>query len=404
MGVIRLIPVYLVLLSGVVFGQKRVLFANAVNELVINNPASSAIASEIKGLDTIRSKAKQYIDPKVSTSVDCAGLKEFGFKVEQSFERSGKQNIRRELLEKKIDLKKIEQMRHEHAILIEASRRYIPVLFGLQKVNFVDSMIAESLVLDTMIQRYVDAGALLHTDALKAKLDIEKYRMQRLDLVLDADRAQAHFCSLSPADSALLMSVDAALNENFELPDIMQISTILEKSFSNEIVTAECKIIDTEKKLVKAEAKKDPTLGLEYSRNRIDRENSISAEVSIDLPLFRNVDREQADMEHQKNALLLRYKSEVTSTLGEINDIYRKIAMLKHKNKMISDTIIPSIIKQYDMYMSIYKEGKGSYRDISEIRMELLTYKMELLDNEMNIALLAIDAAEKSGIKPEVLK
>ncbi|NLD92115.1 MAG: hypothetical protein GX639_05535 [Fibrobacter sp.] len=405
MGVVRLISVYGVLLSGVlVFGDNGNSFTDAVNKLVQKNPLISAIDSEIKGLDTLHSKSKQYLDPTVSTSVDCSGLNEFGLGIEQTFERSIKQRTRKELYEKKIDLKKTEKIRQEHVLHIEASRRYLPVLFGLQKVNIVDSMITESFILDTMIQRYVDAGAILHTDALKAKLDIEKYRMQRFDLMMDAERARAHFCSMSPSDSLLLMSVEASINESFVLPDIKQIAINLEKSFGYEIVNAESAIIDTEKKLVKAEAKKDLTLGLEYSRNRTERENTLTAEVSIDLPLFRNVDREQADLEHQKSALLFRYKSEITATLGEIRDIYRQISMLEQKNRMISDTIIPSLIKQYDTYMSIYKEGKGSFRDVSEIRMELHGYKMEVLDNEMSIMILAIDVAEKSGIKPEVLK
>ncbi len=405
MGVVRLIPIYSVLLSGVlVFGDNKISFTDAVNKLIPENPLISAIDSEIKGLDTLRSKSKQYLDPNVSTSVDCTGLKEFGVGIEQTFERGIKQRIRKELFGKKIDLKKMEKIRLEHVLQIEASRRYLPVLFGLQKVQIVDSIIAESLILDTLIQRYVDAGAIMHTDALKAKLDLEKYRMQRFDLMMDVERARAHFCSLSPADSALLMSVDASINENFVLPDIKQIAANLEKSYGYEIVNTECTIIDTEKKLVKAEAKKDLTIGLEYTRNRTERENSITAEVSIDLPLFRNVDREQADLEHQKNALRSRYKSEMTTALGEISNIFRQISMLEKKNKMICDTIIPSLIKQYNTYVSIYKEGKGSFRDISEIRMELLDYKMELLDNEMNSTMLAIDAAEKSGIKPEVLK
>jgi outer membrane protein TolC len=401
---LRLIPVYGVLLSGaLVFGEGNVSLAYAVDELIRKNPLIAAIESEIQGLDTLRSKTRQYLDPTMSTSVDCIELSEFGFGIEQTFERRVKQNIRKELFEQKIELKKLEQVRYGYTVQAEASRRYVPIFFGLQKMHIVDSMIDENLTLETMLQKYVEAGAIMHTDILKSKLAIEKLRMQRLDLSLQVARARAHFCGLSPADSMLLMSVDASINENYKIPDIKQIAAILEKNYGNDIVKAESNLLETEKKYIKAEAKKDLTLGLVYTRNRIDRENTLTAEVSIELPLFRNVNREQADLEYQKNAILLRYKNTLTETQGEIRDIYKQISIFEQKNELITDTIIPSLMNQYNAYMTIYKKGKGSFRDISEIMMELLAYRMELLDNKMNITLLAIDVSEKCGIKPEVL-
>jgi cobalt-zinc-cadmium efflux system outer membrane protein len=354
----------------------------------------SANQKDVDALHAVQPQKNMHPNPSGTFSIDPVTLSEFSIGIEQTIERRGKKKARIGLINNEIKLKNAEKEILDKKITVEAIKRYLPIVFAQQNLTVIDSILEESSLLTEQIRKSVDAGAVITTDLIKSEIDIQKLMVEKQKVSKELERFKKYFASLGGNRSKSLLNVYPDGLPSIGTLPIDGISTVVEKTPESKLFDSELALMDSQKDVVNAELKPDLTVGVEYSRNTIENENLMLLSMSMDIPVFKKSNNELKKIEFQKDALRLKKENEEKEKTNQVIDLFNQIEIISETNSSLQNVIIPKLIENYSTVKLLYEAGKTHYRDLSEIRLDIYTSKIELIQGELEKGLLEVEILE----------
>jgi outer membrane protein, heavy metal efflux system len=386
------------------FANDTIPYSKARDIILTQNRSVLIIDKEAEAVKVNLDQKRIYPDPVASVNVNPVNLSEISVGIEQTIERSAKKKARITVAQKEFDQKIFEKKISNAELSAEIVKRFIPVAFAAQKLLLIDSIIAESRVLEEQIRKKVEAGATMRIDLTKAGVETEKLLVERNGQVRTLNRLQKYFASLAGSDSGKVSNVSGEINTSIKLPSIDELRTAIGNNPNSENIQKSIVLMDAQQELLKAEALLDPTFSVEYVRNNEENQNALFVGMSLELPIFKKNKNEIQQVTLLKESILRKQKLTEDLILTDVYDLYEQISICDEKIHSLQNDIMPKMSEMYSDVKQIYESGKTSYRDLSDIRSEIFSQRTELIDLELEKAQLIADVIEKTAITIELVK
>jgi len=386
------------------FANDTISYSKAREIILSKNRNTLIIEKDVEVAKVNLDQKSMYPNPVASVNVNPIDLSEISVGIEQTIERGAKKNARINVAQKEIDQKRSEIKMTEAELSAEMLKRYIPIAFTGHKLLLIDSIIAESRMLEEQVRKKVEAGATMKIDLDKTGIETEKLLVERNGQVRTLNRLQKYFASMAGIDSSKIVNVSGVVNTSIRLPSVDELKVALGNNPNSENIKKSITLMDAQQELLKVDVLPDPTFSAEYVRDNDENKNAFFVGMSLELPFFNRNVNERKQITIMKESILRKQKYLEDLVLAELSDLYEQISITDEKINSLQNNILPKVAEMYSAVKPIYESGKTSYRELSDIRSEILRQRMELIDLEMEKAQLIADVIEKTSITIELIK
>lgn len=259
-----------------------------------------------------------------------------------------------------------------------AAEAWLAVHFAQDRVTLVSRLAADYEVLEDATRGRLAAGS----DAADAVLAIRQEALaladQRDVLTASAQSARARLDSLTGDYSGRPLLDD--------IPEIAVDPVRLRHAVASHAgiapLTAEKAIVESELAEAEASGKGDWSWQLSYSKRGSQYGDMVSAEVSMDLPLWQSTRQgptikakklavEQIDARREE--AVRRHRAEIEADLAGVEALDRQLVRLRTQ-------AVPLAEQRVELAQSQYRSGTGSLADLFAARRDLLMQQLRAID------------------------
>lgn len=259
-----------------------------------------------------------------------------------------------------------------------AAEAWLAVHFAQDRVTLVSRLAADYEVLEDAMRGRLAAGS----DAADAVLAIRQEALaladQRDVLTASAQSARARLDSLTGDYSGRPLLDD--------IPEIAVDPVRLRHAIASHAgiapLTAEKAIVESELAEAEASGKGDWSWQLSYSKRGSQYGDMVSAEVSMDLPLWQSTRQgptikakklavEQIDARREE--AVRRHRAEIEADLAGVEALDRQLVRLRTQ-------AVPLAEQRVELAQSKYRSGRGSLADLFAARRDLLMQQLRAID------------------------
>ena len=327
------------------------------------------------------------------------GKDEIGIGIGQSFELGGKKRTRIEIAKIELEKSELEFDIKKFELEIEAIRRVLPLLSNTTKLTLLDSIIAIAESTLKTIQKRVDAGTTMPTDAIRAEMELEELLLERRLADREVVQLKKNLSVLWSSSTIDFSSISGTINQKFTIPSL----ETFQKSLLNH---PEIKMIELEWRLSQKELEEsrigaipDLTISAGFTRSMETEENTVALSASIDLPIFSRNQGEIKSKEYSADAFQLDADNTILIKQTELQKLYNRLRTVDEKLNTIETKILPKAESVFQTLLGYYELGSVGLLDVIEVLSELLDYNTSIIDNYVIRTELLTDLYELTGHK-----
>ena len=384
--------------------HKSISFDRARELIIEGNCGLKAAQTDIDAAQAGIEQAGVRPNPSAAISFENFGINEFEITAEQIFELGGKRHLRIEAASKEKEAIRNSYQSVQSKLEVEMVRRFIPIATIDQKLQLIDSTIAVEESALQQIQRRIDAGVGKRADLLRAEIEIERLRLDRIELERDNTQARYNFAALGGLKDSSLLMVKGALDNGVVVPSLEQ---LLDATHRSPLITAdaiETARLGITKKVLKAEAAPDIAVSAGFLRNSYENENAPVIGISMEIPLYNRNTAAQRQVELQQKAVTLRKDNTLRQMDAEILDLSSRVVLIDKKIALLESTTIPKAGRVYDYLQEYYLAGNAGFVDLAQSRSQLLELQIELLDMGTQRAGILADLMQITSLPIQIIK
>lgn len=349
-------------------------------------------------------QAEVLPNPEVEIVLDKFGTNEIEVMVGQTIELGGKRKLRYDIGNKDLESAKNNIKLTQLELESEVIRRFIPIAVTMSKLTLLDSLIATATVGKEQMKRRVDAGATKKTDLIRAEIDLEKYFLERNELIRQLEQARKKFAVLGGEKANQIINVTGHIDAQESIPSIQSLQKAALSSPQIASFEIDMARLFSEQKLLRAEGTPDLNLSAGVLGSSTDKSVSPLIGLSMDIPLFDKNSAAQKKSKLQQQAVSRRKENSINLLKAEIEDLHSKLIEIDKRVSILTTSTIPKSMEVYTMLQEYYNAGNSNYLELTTTRAEMLDLQMSLLNLEAEKAFIVADLMQMTNLKFNIVK
>lgn len=349
-------------------------------------------------------QAEVLPNPEVEIVLDKFGTNEIEVMVGQTIELGGKRKLRYDIGNKDLESAKNNIKLTQLELESEVIRRFIPIAVTMSKLTLLDSLIATATVGKEQMKRRVDAGATKKTDLIRAEIDLEKYFLERNELIRQLEQARKKFAALGGEKANQILNVTGHIDAQESIPSIQSLQKAALSSPQIASFEIDMARLFSEQKLLRAEGTPDLNLSAGVLGSSTDKSVSPLIGLSMDIPLFDKNSAAQKKSKLQQQAVSRRKENSINLLKAEIEDLHSKLIEIDKRVSILTTSTIPKSMEVYTMLQEYYNAGNSNYLELTTTRAEMLDLQMSLLNLEAEKAFIVADLMQMTNLKFNIVK
>lgn len=349
-------------------------------------------------------QAEVLPNPEVEIVLDKFGTNEIEVMVGQTIELGGKRKLRYDIGNKDLESAKNNIKLTQLELESEVIRRFIPIAVTMSKLTLLDSLIATATVGKEQMKRRVDAGATKKTDLIRAEIDLEKYFLERNELIRQLEQARKKFAVLGGEKANQIINVTGHIDAQESIPSIQSLQKAALSSPQIASFEIDKARLFSEQKLLRAEGTPDLNLSAGVLGSSTDKSVSPLIGLSMDIPLFDKNSAAQKKSKLQQQAVSRRKENSINLLKAEIEDLHSKLIEIDKRVSILTTSTIPKSMEVYTMLQEYYNAGNSNYLELTTTRAEMLDLQMSLLNLEAEKAFIVADLMQMTNLKFNIVK
>ncbi len=313
---------------------------------------------------------------------DAGGLQgaELTLSLASVFERGGKLDARRTLVERRIDALAVERETRRLDLLAETARRYLAVVAAREQGDIAGLDIAQRKRTVAGARQRLQAGASPESVVLTAQAALARAELER-------DRAAQRYIAARQHLAALWgerdPGFDVAGSDPLKLPgidDAASLSALLERTPELRQFADEARVREARLQLARSEASADLDWSVGVRRLEAEGDFGLVAGMSMPLgtrsraqPAIRAAEAELASLEIERESKDMA----LYSTLVEAHGRYR-VAQLEVAR--LRDDVLPKLAKAEAAAERAYRAGAISYLEWAQLQSERTATRKQQLE------------------------
>lgn len=379
-------------------------FSEAKELILSSHGGLSAARIEIEAAKEGISQAGVLPNPGVNVLLDNFGNHEMEASLGQSFEFGGKRKFRSEMARKEFDAAVNASKMIQIEVESEMIRRFVPITITESKLSLLDSLIAISSRNKKQIELRVNSGASKKTDLIRAEIEVEQYTQQRNEYIRQIKQARQKFASLGGRNEDKLLNIKAALITQVQIPALEKLQKAILASPEVAAYDIEYSRLLSREKILKSDAVPDLNISAGVLTNTIENKYSPLLGMSMNIPIFNRNIAALKQTTLQKKATLAKKENAAEFLMTEINDIYSRIMTIEQQMSTLSSSTIPKAEQAYSMLQEYYNSGSTGYLDMTEMRTEMLSLQLQLLELQSERFVALADIMQKTTLKIQLVR
>jgi cobalt-zinc-cadmium efflux system outer membrane protein len=393
--------------GAIVLAQKNedtITFAIARELILKQNPGLKAAKTKIDASRVAIDQSRMLPNPEAELVLDKFGFNEIEVSVGQTIELGGKGKLRVSRAKTKLEAAQNECKNNTFILESEMIRRYIPVINGTRKLAVLDTLIEMIDLSKVQIEKKINAGASKKTDLLRIEIELERYRLERSELVRSIQQARKNFASLGGNEYRKLLNVKGNLNTDLVIPSLDELKKSVKVSSAILAIEIDSSKLSFEQRLVKAEAIPDLKISAGLLFDNVDNKYSPLVGLSMGIPLWNKNVAACQELYLEQQALTEQKKEIYDQLVSTIDDIVSKVSEIDTKLHTLKTSTIPKADSVHALIMEYYTTGSVSYPELTDAQGELLMLQMEYHDIEAERAEILVDLKEMTNIQIQIIK
>lgn len=379
-------------------------FFQAREIILQQNSGIKSALLEIDAAQTVISQAGVFPNPEVNIALDKFGVNEIEASVEQAIELGGKRKLRTDIAHKKFDAVKSSVETAKNDLESEIVRRFVPIAILREKLTLLDSLIDAATIAKEQIDIRINAGAAKKTDLIRAEIELERFALDRSEMIRQLDQAQKKFAVLGGEENDQFMYVKGSIDTSAPIPSIKSLQQALLSSPQIASFDIERSLLSFEQKQHRAEAIPDLNISAGVLGSGTEKRFSPLIGFSMDIPLFDRNSAAQKQTIFQQQAVFLRKENTFKQIIAEIEDLHSRLIEIDRRINVLTSSTIPKSESVYSMLQEYYNAGKVSFLDLTAIRTEMLDLQLSHLDLIAERALTIADLIQKTSLRVTIVK
>lgn len=396
------------LLTGVILtvtaGEQALTLRTAIAKGCENNSALLALEYKIKGAQKRVRQAGAWLNPEIAADVEGIRADEVEVTVTHTIESGKKRNARIQAMAAEAEPLKTEY----EALRIELSAAitgtFCELLLLREKKVVIDSLIISATRILDAIQRQYTAGAAMRVDILRAEMAIAGLRNKKSACNRLESKAYLTLKEQLGDTSAHPLQVTGTMRHDVQPPSLEFCVGKLHEHPAQKMFARELSLREAKLQMVQTGWFPDVSVTAGYLRDNARAENKPVVGAGVTVPLFnRNrpeiaaIKEEQRSVEAAASQALMKRKATAERLLLEIGGCDEKLETLRKQ-------LIPSGQSVYDELVSMYDNGRVSFIEVTEAQAELLRYKTDLVDLQLERMLYFVELEQLCGVTFSIIQ
>lgn len=378
---------------------------NAAREIILtHNAGLKAAHSESAAASAGVSQARTLPNPTLGVGLDKFGANEIEVSIEQTIELGGKRASRIALARHEQDAAHNALARARVELETMMVRGFIPIAVSAGKIAVLDSILILAELTRERIEQRIEAGASKSSDLVRSEIAIEQLQQQRLELQSENRQARVAFAALGGEQGQALMGVEGELALEAAVPGREDVQRALRDNPAMAAYALERARIETERRLLRAEAVPDVSVSVGYVRAPVDNTHSPLLGVSVGVPLFNRNHAAGQQANHRLSAAAQRQENEQRLLLAAVENVYASLALNERSLQSLQSITLPKAQQVYAMVERYYTAGSVGFLDMAEAQEEVLRLKLEVLDRVQQRALALVELMQMSATTIQIVK
>lgn len=381
----------LIVLSAAHAAETALTLSEALNLATQNSQLLAAQRSAITAAEEMTVSARELPDPKLRLGIDnlpADGTDRYSLTrdfmtmrrigVMQEFVRGEKREIRGQRADHELAREQATLADVQTALRRDVALAWIERYFAERMASVVDEQYAETDLQRESLQAGLRAGKVQPSELLALQVSLQSLLDRRAEFEKQAARAKALLSRWLGADSlrplaALPGPLLTAPNQNLPAhaaghPHLQSLERQIDVG-KNDMALAQ------------AATKPDWSLEVVYAQRGPQFSNMLSAQVSIDLPLFqaRRQDRATAAKLAQLEQLRALKEDALRQHLAESNAIWADWQSATTRLKRFDESLLPLTRERAQLALAAYRGGQGSLAAVLEARRVEIELRLQQL-------------------------
>lgn len=366
----------------------------AVAAAMANNPELGAYAYKLRAAQAREQQASLRPAPELAIEAEnfagsgetrAVDAAETTLALSQVLELGGKRGARVELARAGSGAVDVEREVAQLDVLAEVSRRFIAVARAQERLALAHSATALGERTVEASQRRVNAARSPHAELDRARIALDRYRLEEQASVADMDTARRQLAamwgaSLPVVDGRAFSEVRAEL---FALPQPGDFDALAARLAVNPDFlryTADARLRDAELRL--ATTLRRPDLTLSVGLRRFESTDDQAFVASLALPLVRGRRAEAHVAEAQANRERVGAERSAAEVRAQamLYALHRQLARSVAEASTLNDDIRPRAAEALKETEYAYTRGRYSYLELVDAQREYLSVQAALID------------------------
>ncbi|MFZ2237541.1 MAG: TolC family protein [Dokdonella sp.] len=313
------------------------------------------------------------------------------------FERGGKLDARRTLVQSRIDALAVEREGRRLDLLAELARRYLGVIAAQRSISIADTDIAQRKRLVAAAEHRLRAGASPQSVVFAAQAALA---WAELDRARAEQRRLAARQQLATLWGEKMPTFDIVVGDPFTVPaidDFQRLSDLIERTPELEQFVGEQRIREARLQLARTDSVPDVNWQVGVRRLQAERDMGLIGSVSIPLgssaraaPAIRSAEAELMSLEIERESKQLS----LYSTLADAHGRYR-VAQIEVER--LQDDVVPLLAKAAGAAERAYVAGAASYLELAQMQSELTQALKQRLETALEAQRALIEIQRLTG-------
>ncbi|MFH1699791.1 MAG: TolC family protein [Candidatus Zixiibacteriota bacterium] len=376
-----------------------------------NNPILKSLKWNLESSEGNLRQAGLRFNPELNLELEEFGWDAPGFKetemtiiLSQKFELFGQRAARKQHAQANIKYTRWNNQKSVFDLFLDAKLRYLRLTHAQDKACLAQEALELSQSIQSDIENRNKIGAVHQSELLLSQLELQSAQLELNEAICDRKYASLELSALWNASDSGIVVANCGIDKHDCLKNIAGLDISIDSSREITEMIFRRGMIDSESRLLGAEANPAITYSGGIKRLQGDKANSFIMGLSLPLPFVNRNQGARAGLQAEINALDLEINDKKARVSSTVRSQIGKIVQLDEKMEMIDSLLLPTAERTYESLTQAYNAGRIPYTSLLEGKRALIGLRFDKNDIFLNIKELQIEVERTIGIPLESIK
>ncbi|MEE9443029.1 MAG: TolC family protein [candidate division Zixibacteria bacterium] len=375
------------------------------------NPILKSLKWHLESAEGNLRQAGLWSNPELELELEEFGWNAPGFRetemaiiLSQELEIFGQRGARKQHARANIDYTKWKNQKLAFDLYLDAKMGYFKMAHAQDKARLAREAMELAQTIYNNIEDRHNKGAALQSGLLLSRLELLKAQLESDEALRDRKNASMELSALWGTDDSGVVVEDFGIDCHECLKNITELDVSVDSCGEIIEMLFQKDIIDSESRLLAAEAKPALTFSGGVKRLQGDKANSFILGLSLPLPFVNRNQGERAGLQADIKALKLEINERKARVSSTVRSHIGKIVQLDEKLEITDSLLLPTAEKTYESLTQAYNAGRIPYTSLLEGERALIDLRFDKNNIFLNIRELQIELERIIGIPLESIK